>query len=270
MTPHLTLDDRSDSRAEISLHGGQVTSWTHEGREYLYLSRRARFEAGESIRGGIPVVFPQFGREGPLPQHGLLRTREWSVAKQDDARATLRISDDAETLALWPHRFQAELLVSLEKGLEVHLKITNTDTSPFSFTAALHTYFAVDDVKHARVFWLTNERYLGKARSPRLVADRDPALRITGAIDRVYTLGPRFLRLGGLGARHDLDLEIAGFGDWVVWNPWAEETATLSDMEPDDYRRMLCVEAARIANPVTLEPGETWTGTKKMRLVRGA
>jgi len=37
--------------------------------------------------------------------------------------------------------------------------------------------------------------------------------------------------------------------DVVVWNPWKEGTAKLSDMKEDDYTRMLCVESARISKP---------------------
>lgn len=263
--PRISLDDPSGGRVEIYLHGGQVMSWIDgAGREHLYLSRRARFEAGESIRGGIPVVFPQFAGNGPLPKHGLIRTREWAVERQDSASATLSIGDDAETRALWPHRFLAELLVSVAGSLEIALRITNTDASPFLFAAALHTYFAVDEVEDAAVTGLTGCPYFDTVNDWAEVVDDDPAIGIHGETDRVYAHAPPNVRLGGSGGRV-LDLETEGFGDWVVWNPWAELTATLTDMEPQDYRRMLCVEAARIVDPVTLGPGETWTGVQVMR-----
>jgi glucose-6-phosphate 1-epimerase len=44
----------------------------------------------------------------------------------------------------------------------------------------------------------------------------------------------------------------------VVWNPGAELCAKLPDMPADGYRHMLCVEAARIDEQVTLAPGAQW------------
>jgi glucose-6-phosphate 1-epimerase len=48
----------------------------------------------------------------------------------------------------------------------------------------------------------------------------------------------------------------------MVWNPGAERSAALPDMLPDDYRHMLCVEAAQVSKAVELAPGETWHGAQ--------
>ena len=47
------------------------------GEDWLYLSPQADYSPGASIRGGVPVVFPQFSGMGPLPKHGLVRTMTW-------------------------------------------------------------------------------------------------------------------------------------------------------------------------------------------------
>ena len=51
-----------------------------------------------------------------------------------------------------------------------------------------------------------------------------------------------------------------GFADVVVWNPGAELAARLPDLPDDDWRQMLCVEAAAIGKPVEVLPGECWIG----------
>jgi glucose-6-phosphate 1-epimerase len=38
----------------------------------------------------------------------------------------------------------------------------------------------------------------------------------------------------------------------------------LADMPDEDWRRMLCVEAARIREPVVLNPGDEWTGMQSL------
>jgi glucose-6-phosphate 1-epimerase len=166
MTPQLdviSLSHSSGSRATIHRYGAHVTSWIDAtGRERLYLSRRAHFGGGKSIRGGIPIVFPQLADTGPLPNHGFLRTREWDLASLEASTATLVTTDDAATRALWPHRFQAKLHVALNEALAVELSVTNTDRWPFTFTAAFHTYFAVDDIRFANVVGLSGSAYHDK------------------------------------------------------------------------------------------------------------
>ena len=77
--PKVMLTHRSGARAEAYLHGAHVTSWRNAaGDELLFLSRESDFTAGRPIRGGIPVIFPQFG-SGALVQHGFARSSEWQL-----------------------------------------------------------------------------------------------------------------------------------------------------------------------------------------------
>src|SRR5690625_5745108 len=75
--------DTQTVRAEVSLDGGQLISWSPSGQEdLLWLSPLARSGAGEAVRGGIPLVAPWFGpgRHGDRSiSHGWLRTAAWSV-----------------------------------------------------------------------------------------------------------------------------------------------------------------------------------------------
>jgi len=47
-----------------------------------------------------------------------------------------------------------------------------------------------------------------------------------------------------------------GFPDVVVWNPRKDKCALLADMPNDAYRNMVCVEAAAIDRPLTLNSGD--------------
>jgi glucose-6-phosphate 1-epimerase len=256
----IRLSHPSGSRAELRQHGAHITSFVDPaGRELLYLSRRAHFEAGKSIRGGIPIVFPQFADTGPLPNHGFLRTRAWDVAQHDGSNVTLVTREDAGTLALWPHRFRAELAVRLNESIEMQLTITNTSSPAFTFTAAFHTYFAVTSIADARIVGLRGRAYRDKVRDYAKVVDISPAVSIEERTDRVYERAPDTLTLDQERG-HAVLVQSTGFGDWVVWNPWKNHG--LTDMEPQDYERFVCVEAARIADPVTLASGERWTAAQ--------
>ena len=266
--PRVELRSADGASAVVFHQGAHVVSWKAAGTEVerLFVSERSGFAPGVAIRGGIPVIFPQFATEGPLPRHGFARTVDWehlgnSVA---DGRATTSflLEDSAATRAIWSARFRATLAVSVGGGtLELSLAIDNTGHAPFSFAAALHTYLRVRDTGLAALHGLSGTRYRESRDPPRLVLDKDAAIRVGGEIDRVYVDAPRRLEL------HDgeqvLAIESEGFPDVVVWNP-GEKAAALADMEPGGERRMICVEAAAVQVPIQLAPGARWVGAQSL------
>src|SRR3954468_15120906 len=119
--PVVSLVSPDGARAEVYLHGAHVTSWIPSGgTQRLFLSERSDFGGSAAIRGGIPVIFPQFAARGPLPKHGFARASDWELVNFDaqhgratQGRATLRFSSSAATRAIWPGEFIAELRVSV-------------------------------------------------------------------------------------------------------------------------------------------------------------
>lgn len=264
----IRLAHPSGSSAEVHPHGAHVTSWIPAGgSEALFLSRAARFGPGAAIRGGVPVIFPQFAELGPLPKHGFARTAAWERVEGSDARAVLRLRDSEATRALWPHAFAAELAVELEAcRIAVRLSVTNTDGSPFSFTGALHTYLRVADVRRAAVEGLRGVRYRDKLRGGGTYAEEDAELRMDGEIDRVYMDAPSPLRVRDEAGGRTALVRAEGFADAVVWNPGARNAASFPDMEAGEERVMLCVEAAQATDPIRLAPGERWQGAQVLEM----
>jgi glucose-6-phosphate 1-epimerase len=269
--PALRLRTPGGAQAIVSLHGGQVLSWVPPaGEEQLYLSPQAVAEPGMAIRGGVPVIFPQFELMGPdrsLPRHGLARTRLWQVdAHQqgpDHAQATLVLRDDDETRALWPHGFLLEMTVAVSADrLDMELYVENTGDTSWPFAAALHTYLAVSELTHVRLQGLEGCEYQDRVVDGMAVEDH-PEKRFHGEVDRVYAKANNLLLRDG--PRRML-IETAEMPDVVLWNPGPEKCAALKDMPEDGWQHMLCVEAARIHKPVTLAPGESWTGRQSLVL----
>ena len=262
------------ARATVLLHGAHVVSWIPAGAdEQLYLSPKSSFAPAAAIRGGVPVIFPQFNARGPLQRHGFARNAVWKLvlARQeaDQALAVLRLGDDTTTRASWPHAFNLELRVSVRAGtLAMALSCENIGPTPFGFTAALHSYLRVEALAATRVRGLADLQY-EDAVSGTTQHQRDEWLVPGGDLDRVYCGVDRDLLLTEPRGPNERRLQIhqQDFGDAVVWNPGAEKCAALADMPADGYLHMLCVEAARITHPVQLAPGERWTGLQALTLL---
>lgn len=265
--PAIALRAPDGASAVVLLHGAQVVSWQPAGGgERLFLSERSRFGVGASVRGGMPVIFPQFNERGPLPRHGFVRTRPWQPAAAEtgagDALAVLQLTDDAATRELWPHRFALELTVCVRGDrLDVELAVSNTGESAFDFTAALHTYLRVAEIEEARLSGLHGCRYEDFTSGTTHLDEAD-AVRVEREIDRIYTGVRAPLTLSE--ARRRLHIEAANFPDVVVWNPWQDKAAAMADLQPADFRRFLCVEAALIERPARIAAGEQWWGRQTL------
>jgi glucose-6-phosphate 1-epimerase len=266
--PAWRLNGPRGAKAVISQLGAQVLSWqTPDGRERLFLSEKAVFDGSVAIRGGIPVCFPQFSALGDLPKHGFVRTRPWSPATErcgdDYALITLEMVDDEATRALWPHAFRAELTLMIEADrIDIELCVTNTGAAAFSFTAALHSYLRLVQVEDAALEGLHGYEYRDAINANRIVRDSGTEVIVDGPLDRVYhdVKRPQLLKAGN----HSLGIQNQGFPDVVVWNPWVEGCAAMTDMPADGWRQMLCVEAASARQPVSLPAGEEWYGRQTL------
>lgn len=265
--PALHLRSAGGAAALVSLHGAQVLSWQPtRGDERLYLSPRARFD-GFAIRGGIPLCFPQFGDRGALPAHGFARTRAWRVCTErsgdDFALVSLELEADADSLALWPHAFRAELTVLIEGSrLDIELEVENTGAEPFEFTGALHTYLAVREVEETRIEGLHGHSYEDRTQAGKLMRDSGDVLLIDDETDRIYRKVTRPLLVREAG--RCLGVHAQGFADVVVWNPWEERSRALADLPDDGFRRMLCMEAAAAHQAVQVDAGTVWHGRQTL------
>lgn len=260
--PAVRLVAPDGAEATVLLHGAHLVSWIPAGdQERLYLSPQAVAGPGQAVRGGVPVIFPQFNTRGPLPRHGFARNRAWQWAEGAErggaAIGVLRLDSDDATRALWPHDFSAELTVVVSGlQLDLELEVTNTGDTAFDLQAALHTYLRLDDLRRARLKGLFGAEYEDMLDGGAVRRQEFDPQSFVGEIDRVYR-GVRW-PLTLASALGHLELGSEGFADAVVWNPGAVGAAEIGDLPDGDWPAFLCVEAAQIEHPVRLAPGEEW------------
>ncbi|WP_395355816.1 D-hexose-6-phosphate mutarotase [Vibrio sp. D3] len=249
--------------AGISLHGGHVVSFTPAGHEDLiWMSEKAIFDGKKALRGGIPVCWPWFGRIA-APAHGFARTAEWELVEHREndngVIVELALFPTEEIHDIWPHMFDARLVVEVGDELKVTLKVMNIDDEAWTFSGALHTYLNVGDIKQAQTTGMGAE-YIDSLKADSVCQGGD-VLQLTDTIDRVYTQPEAKILVKDPELNRTLSVENHGHNSAVLWNPWAEGAQGMADMADDGYQTMLCVEstvhAPSIERGKTLQPGET-------------
>ncbi|CAN7122111.1 unnamed protein product [Brassica rapa subsp. narinosa] len=286
----IVLRECRSRSAEVYLYGGHVTSWKNEnGEELLYLSSKAIFKPPKPIRGGIPLCFPQFSNYGPVKSHGFARNRIWELDANPPplpsnsssiAFVDLILRPTEDDLKMWPNNFEFRMRVALgsegELTLTSRVRNTNSDGKPFSFTFAYHTYFSVSDISEVRVEGLETLDYLDKLRNRErfteqgdaITFESEASIRFLRYLYLIYLSTPTKIDIVDHEKKRTFVVRKEGLADAVVWNPWDKKSKKkISDMGDEDYKHMLCVEAAAIERPITLKPGEEWKGRLELSAV---
>lgn len=249
--PAIRIGGPGGAEAIVTLYGAHLVSWkTADGRQRLFCSARSALDGSRAIRGGVPVIFPQFAERGNGMRHGFARVSNWRLADSGAGYAVFALTraDLAPaSMQAWPHGFALQLRVALQDDtLSLALEVRNPGADAFGFSSALHTYFLVDALGEIAIEGV-----------------QEGALRITDKIDRIYPDVQASITLAQPGGA--LTLAQSGFRDAVVWNPGAADTAALADMENDEYLRFVCIEPALI-EPFTLQPGAVWRGEHQVKV----
>ena len=276
------LKSPDGARAKIFLQGAHLASWHPVGaEEQLFLSKTTEIGLGKALRGGVPIIFPQFANRGPLTKHGFARTALWELShhgriNEHQAQAVFQLSDNQQTQAIWPHAFQASLIITLGgSDLKIELQLQNTGNTPFEFTSALHTYFAVENIASASVHGLAGRAYLDSTTQQMMrgehdaIQQHDGGLQIQGEVDRIYADINQTTQAVEIRQAHQIThIQQTGFTDLVLWNPGKSKAAELTDLEADGYQRFICIEAANALQNYHLAPGQTWCGTQQITIER--
>ncbi|MEA2115541.1 MAG: D-hexose-6-phosphate mutarotase [Thermodesulfobacteriota bacterium] len=257
----------ASASANIALQGAHVFHYERVGEKpLLWLSKKSFFEIGKAIRGGVPVCWPWFGKHptnSELPQHGFARSSVWELlqVKEIDEHTTeviLQLQPSAESLQLWPHKFELLLAITVGRTLTLALTTRNCDAQPFEITSALHSYFAVENIEKVHVEGLADKSYFDKVTGEKRTQQGN--LTVCQEVDRVYRKVDYPVTL--YDQTRTVHLDAQGSSSVVVWNPWLEKCVAIADMKDDAYKTMLCIEAANASGDARmLAPGEEHTLT---------
>jgi glucose-6-phosphate 1-epimerase len=248
----------SDScHATFSKQGAQLLTFDQAGlAPMLWRNPQATYQPGVAVRQGIPLCWPWFGdlRRNPAevrqqfqclpdaPAHGLVRQVVWTPdagnLEKDWATITFRTEQPAVGLSL------AVTYRLTHQDLEIRLTTENRTRETVALSLALHTYFAVSDIANVSISGLQGTPYIETLDNWSERIQSGP-LHIEGETDRIYYQTPPRIELQDNGLQRAIQIESKDSRSAIVWNPWTEKAARLSQFAAQDYRTMLCIETAR-------------------------
>lgn len=136
-------------RARINPFGAELWSLTDpDGREYMTQADPAYWT------GHAPLLFPIVGglaggrfrldgAEYALPRHGFARTSAFEGGVVSDGEALFRLTDSAETRAVYPFAFALEMAFRVEgMTLAMTATVRNPGEHPLPFSFGYHPAFA--------------------------------------------------------------------------------------------------------------------------------
>eukprot|EP00592_Proboscia_alata_P001487 CAMPEP_0194367062 /NCGR_PEP_ID=MMETSP0174-20130528/15169_1 /TAXON_ID=216777 /ORGANISM="Proboscia alata, Strain PI-D3" /LENGTH=336 /DNA_ID=CAMNT_0039142629 /DNA_START=28 /DNA_END=1038 /DNA_ORIENTATION=- len=288
--PIVLTHTSSGANATIYPFGATVTSYkTCSGRELLFVSRTAKLDGSKAIRGGIPLVFPQFGRpDQSMPQHGFLRCNLWKVESTyeegDDACSCVDLSLSLKDVVAarggeWNVGTERDCTVTLTvkvypSSFTTTMTVVNSGGVAFPYQALFHTYYAISgqsalNGEVCNVKGLAGYEYLDQLTAKSHVQNDEP-ITIGGEVDRIYShptqtdidvvistgVGTSVaLKSSAFVTKLNGDNVVAPVGV-VVWNPFIEKAKSMGDFDDEQYKEMICVEPGMLKDVPIVEKGD--------------
>lgn len=233
-------------KTTILKQGAQIISFeSKSSKEILWHTDMSHYQKGKPFRGGIPICWPWFGK-AQNPPHGFARIVEWELQDREDTDEYVvlrwRLVDSEQTRAIWNHKFDLTLTMKLGDTIEMHLAI-DTDVKT---AGAFHTYLKVNDVVDVQIAGL-GARYKDALLDGTVCVESDDMVEIRGEVDRVYTKTDVLTTM--IENTKIIDMYHHNHSDIVLWNPYMD----LADMERNEYKKMVCIETARINRPFEIK-----------------
>ncbi|PTS84860.1 D-hexose-6-phosphate mutarotase [Pseudomonas sp. HMWF032] len=254
----------------ISQQGAQILSYQQDDQPPLiWLSEQAAYRRGQGVRGGVPVCWPWFGnllrnpqavqamhlQPATAPAHGLVRTLSWALegidCRDNGIELTFAYNTRSQPLPDWPHAAELRLSIRLDERLHIQLSSRNLGDTPLAISQALHSYFAISDIRNVAVEGLHGCRYIETLEDWQQ-RQQEGLLQFSGETDRIYLDTPAQLSILDRAWQRRIQLHSSGSNSAVLWNPWIDKAQRLSQFATDAWPGMLCIEHANVMDDICL------------------
>ncbi|WXL25689.1 D-hexose-6-phosphate mutarotase [Ectopseudomonas mendocina] len=267
----------ADKELLISQQGAQILSYKENGRPLVWLSDQAAFKQGQPVRGGVPICWPWFANLEHNPEpvqtmhnqpssataHGFVRSLGWQLQGIETEGNGVRLDFVFDTRLHpqpdWPYAAQLHFQVRLDDRLHMALTTCNLSDTTLRYSQALHSYFAVSDIRQVKIEGLQGHSYLDCLDGWSRKHQTDEPV-FSAETDRVYLDTPAAIAIIDDPWGRKINLLSSGSRSAVVWNPWTEKSLRLTQFAHNAWQGMLCIEHANAAEDFqALESGEQHT-----------
>lgn len=268
-----------DYRAIVLLQGAQLIHFStkDDPDNWLWVSDKAEYKRGDSVRGGVPICWPVFGQFDANPQavkdsfadcrfdltqHGFARTQIFDLELFNPLLLGRRFQHlSSLTLSLPDLKdfhpklsLQVKFLFSAD-NFSIALTTVNHSEETVHFSQALHTYLPTKNIESTVISGLNQVTYTD-ALDGWTTKTQQGYVTFSEGVDRIYHGAP-YLSAYTLAPGISVIMN-KGSNSTVVWNPWHTKAHEISQFAKDDYKKMLCIETANAhLDSVALAPGES-------------
>lgn len=270
----------SNYRATVLLQGAQLIQFatSDDYTNWLWVSEKAEYKKGDSVRGGVPICWPVFGQFDANPQavkdsfadcrfdlkqHGFARTQIFDLGHFNPLLVDRFLNHYASLTLNLPEleNFHPKLGLQVKflfsaKDFHISLVTSNLSEETVHFSQALHTYLPTANIETTKISGLDQVTYTD-ALDGWTTKTQQGDVTFSESVDRIYHGAP------SLCARTDASAGVPYISSWgsnstVVWNPWHTKAHEISQFAKDDYKKMLCIETANAhLDSIALAPGES-------------
>jgi glucose-6-phosphate 1-epimerase len=172
-------------------------------------------------------------------------------------------------MALTAPPFQVHYRVTIGPTLTMSLEVHNVGDTAVTFEEALHTYFAVQDVRRVTITGTAGTDYLDKVAGFARVTQGPDPIQFTGETDRIYLNTRETCVITDPGLRRAITVRKEHSDATVIWNPWIAKAQAMKDFGDDEWPAMVCVETCNVnIHARTLAPDQRHTMTAILDVTR--
>jgi glucose-6-phosphate 1-epimerase len=285
----------SGACATVYPFGATITSYINaKGHETLFLSKLAKLDGSKATRGGIPLVFPQFGQPNrDMPQHGFLRNNYWIAGECYDngeeagCDLTLSLKDvvNGRGDGFWKDGesgVDCSAILSIKitaASLTTIMTIQNTGSNAFDYQTLFHTYYKIHgstalDHKYCNITGLSGYKLFDQLTKEEWIQGDEPVV-VDREVDCIFhpqdgkTTLEVEIQTGNDHSKVTVHSTAAVDGELVpvsavVWNPFIEKSKKMEDFGDDEYHDMVCVEPGVLGLQKKLYPGKKCSFLQKI------
>lgn len=263
--------DTPQCQATIAMQGAQLLNFERkaDALALVWCSPNAVYKKGKAVRGGIPVCFPWFGAhpsDSNKPNHGFVRDHDWQLEKavnknNGELLLSFKFNSSVQSLALFPHEFEATLEFSLGQNIDIQFTVDNLSDTAMPISWALHSYLPVNDISSVSVDGLDQCQYLDTVGN---LSNETQAgsVYFNGEVDRVYAQVPKIQTIKTVPP---ISITADNCPTAIVWNPGCELASNMGDLGAEASTTFVCVErGAAFTDAWSIEAGTRQSASVKI------